>query len=65
MEQWGLEISGVMPSWSIPKGLTLDSSVKHLAIPTMEHALSSRQFEGILPSDEYGTGPVMIWDEVT
>ncbi len=60
-----LEIGGVMPSWAIPKGPTLDSSVKRLAIPTSDHALDYRHFEGVLPEGQEGAGPVMIWDEGT
>lgn len=51
-----------MVSWSIPKGLTLDSSVKRLAMPTSDYALEYRKFEGVLPKG-YGAGVVMIWDE--
>jgi bifunctional non-homologous end joining protein LigD len=60
-----LEIDGVMPSWAIPKGPTLDSSVKRLAIPTSNHAMEYRHFEGVLPAGQEGAGPVMIWDEGT
>ncbi len=60
-----LQIGEAMPSWAIPKGPTLDNSARRLALPTSDHALEYRHFEGVIPKGEYGAGPVMIWDEGT
>lgn len=60
-----LESAGLMLSWSVPKGPTLDPLYKRLAMPTLDHALSYREFEGVIPEGHIGHGPVMIWDTGT
>jgi bifunctional non-homologous end joining protein LigD len=58
-----LQIGMVMPSWAIPKGPTMDPTMKRLAMETTDHSMYYRHFEGVLPEGAYGAGPVMIWDE--
>src|SRR3990167_254154 len=57
-----LEIDGILVSWAIPKGPSLNPADKRLAVMTEDHPMAYRNFEGVIPKDQYGGGTVMIWD---
>jgi bifunctional non-homologous end joining protein LigD len=60
-----IEIGGVLRSWAVPKGPSLDPAARRLAVPVEDHTLAAGEFEGVHEQATRGSGAVIVWDEGT